>query len=202
MKSKKLSQVLLFSSLSQKKAAIEMSVGTIVTIVLLMTTLILGLVLVRNIFTGSIQNINSIDQAIKNEINKLFAEDDARKIIIYPPTKFITIQKGNNDYLGFAFSIRNTEIEDGEFTYEVTVNDPNIDEKCNINADEAESWIEAGKSGTVNIPAGDSMTDPEFVRFIIPDSAPPCLIRYGINVEKDNEQYGNTVNVDLKVEAR
>ena len=36
-----------------KKAAMEMSVGTIVTIVLLMTVLILGLVLVRTIFSRS-----------------------------------------------------------------------------------------------------------------------------------------------------
>ena len=48
----------------------QMSVGTIVTIVLLMTVLILGLVLTRTIFTSSIENINSIDDSIKEEINK------------------------------------------------------------------------------------------------------------------------------------
>jgi len=36
--------------MKSKRAAMEMSVGTIVTIVLLMTVLILGLVLVRSIF--------------------------------------------------------------------------------------------------------------------------------------------------------
>ena len=46
------------------------------------------------------------------------------------------------------------------------------------------------------------MQDPEFVRSIIPESAPPCIIRYGINVEKDNIQYGTTVNIDLKIESR
>ena len=35
-----------------KKAAIEMSIGTIVTIVLAMSMLILGMVLVKNIFSG------------------------------------------------------------------------------------------------------------------------------------------------------
>jgi len=185
-----------------KKAQMQMSVGTIVTIVLLMTVLILGLVLVRTIFKGATGSVNNINQAVKNQINKLFAEDSSRKIVIYPSTRIFTIKKGNKDYLGFAFSIRNIETTEGKFTYSVFVNDPNIRKKCNINIQEAESWIKAGKSGSVSIPPGDVMIDPEFVRFLIPDSAPPCLIRYGINVKKDNQQYGNTVNIDLKVESR
>ena len=191
----------MIKMISEKRAAMEMSVGTIVTIVLLMVVLILGLVLVRTIFSGAIENINSIDQAVKNEINKLFAEDDSRKIVVYPPTRLITIQKGNKDYLGFAFSIRNVDTIAGEFSYEVFVNDPDIRGKCNINEEEAESWIQVGRTGSVTISPGSIILDPEFVRFLIPDNAPPCTIRYGINVEKDRIQYGNTVNVDLKVES-
>lgn len=185
-----------------KKAQMQMSIGTIVTIVLLMTVLILGLVLVRTIFGGAIENIKSIDQAVKNEINELFSEDDSRKLVVYPSTRLITIKKGNKNYLGFAFSIRNVEITEGKFTYNVFVNDPNIRQKCNINAQEAESWIKAGKSGSVNIPPGNVMSDPEFVRYLIPDNAPPCLIRFGINIEKNNQQYGNTINIDLKIESK
>jgi hypothetical protein len=183
-----------------KKAALEMSVGTIVTIVLLMTVLILGLVLIRTIFTGAIENVNSIDQSVKNEINKLFSEDNTRKIVVYPPTRQIVIKKGNQDYLGFAFSIRNVETTEGRFTYEVFVNDPDLRTKCNINSNEAEGWIQVGRTGSITIPPGSSMQDPEFVRFLVPENAPPCTVRYGINVEKDRIQYGTTVNVDLKVE--
>jgi len=189
-------------SKKNRKAQMQMSVGTIVTIVLLMTVLILGLVLVRTIFSGAIENVNSIDQSIKTEINKLFAEDDNRKLIVYPPSRLIKIKKGNEDYLGFALSIRNIETKEGEFAYNVFVNDPNIRNNCNINAEEAESWIKAGKSGSVKIPAGDVMSEPEFVRFLLPNDAPPCLIRYGIDVKKDGQQYGNTINIDLKVEPR
>ena len=188
--------------LKNKKAAMEMSVGIIVTIVLLMTVLILGLVLVRTIFSSSVENIDSIDQAVKGEINKLFAEDDTRKVIVYPPTRLVTIKKGNQDYLGFGFSIRNVDVEQGTFQYRVFVNDPDIRNKCRINAEEAESWIKVGGSGNIDLNAGSSMEEPEFVRFLIPENAPPCLIRYGIDVEKDGEQYGNTLSVDLKVEAR
>ena len=188
--------------LREKKAAMEMSVGTIVTIVLAMTLLVLGLVFVRTIFTGSIENINSIDQSVKNEINKLFSEDDSRKIVIYPPTRLITIKKGNENYLGFAFSIRNVETTDGTFTYKVFANDPDLKNNCGVNANEAESWIKVGRTGSVDIPPGSIMLDPEFVRFQIPENAPPCLVRYGVNVEKDRIQYGTTVNVDLKIASQ
>jgi len=189
-------------SKKNRKAQMQMSVGTIVTIVLLMTVLILGLVLVRTIFSGAIENVKSIDQSIKTEINKLFAEDDNRKIIVYPPSRIIKIKKGNEDYLGFALSIRNIETTEGKFTYNVFVNDPNIRKNCEINAQEAENWIKLGKSGSVNIPAGDVMSEPEFVRFLLPDDAPPCAIRYGIDVKKDNQQYGNTISIDLEVKSR
>ena len=185
-----------------KKAQMQMSIGTIVTIVLLMTVLILGLVLVRTIFSGAIDNVKTIDQAVKNEINKLFSEEDARKVVIYPSTRLITIKKGNQDYLGFAFSIRNIGTTEEEFTYTVELKNPNIRLDCNTNIGEANSWIKAGGSGSVIIPPGDVMIDPEFVRFLIPDSAPPCLYRYGIDVTKEGQSYGSTLSIDLKVESR
>lgn len=182
-----------------KKAALEMSVGTIVTIVLLMSMLVLGLVLIRTIFKGSIENINSIDQSVKGEIQKLFSEDKNKKVVIYPPTRLITIKKGNEDYLGFAFSIRNVEQTSGKFTYNVGAEE--VPRECGISERDVDSWIKAGKEGSITIPAGKVMEDPEFVRFIIPDSAPPCLVRYGIDIKKDREVYTPTVKVDLKVES-
>lgn len=184
-----------------KKAAMEMSVGTIVTIVLLMTVLILGLVLVRSIFKSSIENIDSVDQAVKNEINKLFSEDNSRKIIIYPSSRLVTIQKGNERELGFAISIRNVDTKEGKFTYVVSVNDPDIRTKCSITDSEAEAWITAGREGSITLPPGTSMDDPEFVRFMIPDNAPPCTVRFGVNVKKDGVQYSSTLNVDVKVKS-
>src|SRR3989344_6002665 len=150
-----------------KKAAIEMSVGTIVTIVLLMTTLILGLVLVRNIFSGSVENINSIDQAVKNEINKLFAEDDTRKIVVYPPSREISIKQGDEEI--FAFSIRNTNegnIGSTSFSYSVAF----VEASCGLTAAQAEGLIILGKSGTnIEITSGNILPDPIPVRFAIPD---------------------------------
>jgi len=51
--------------IKNRRAAMEMSVGTIVTIVLLMTVLILGLVLVRTIFSSAKYNVDVIDEKIR-----------------------------------------------------------------------------------------------------------------------------------------
>ncbi|MBI2042934.1 hypothetical protein HYT25_00920 [Candidatus Pacearchaeota archaeon] len=186
--------------MKSKTAAIEMSVGTIVTIVLLMTTLILGLVLVRNIFTGSVENINSIDQAVKNEINKLFAEDDARKIVVYPATREISIRKGDDG--GFGFSIRNTEEDAGSFTYSVDA----VGSSCDISNSEAEDLIILGRERRrgegITISSGGSLDQPILVKFSIPESVPLCSIRYDLTVEKDNTLYTDSpLSVDLKIEA-
>ena len=178
-----------------KKAAIEMSVGTIVTIVLLMTTLILGLVLVRNIFSGSVENINSIDQAVKNEINKLFAEDDSRTVIVYPATRTISIRKGDEG--GFGFSIRNTGREDGAFSYTVKV----AEASCGISNTDADNLIILGKSSAepINIPSGNSLEQPILVKYSISEGTPICNIRYNLDIKKGTVQYGSTISVDLKI---
>jgi hypothetical protein len=186
-----------------KKAAMEMSVGTIVTIVLLMGVLVLGGVLIQKIFFSATSSVSEIDQAVKNEISKLFNQDNTKKVIIYPSTRLISITKGNQDPLGFAFSIRNTGSEDGVFDYSVTAT--NIGSKCgeNLKIEEAQSWIQAGNSGEVTIPSGEIMADPVFVRYLIPDTASAnCVITYGVNVKENNVQYSSTVNVDLSIKGK
>ena len=184
--------------MNSKKGAMEMSVGTIVTMVLLMTVLVLGLYLVRTIFTSAESSIEGVDKAVKNEMNKLFSQDDSLKVIVYPATKIISIKKGNTGPEGFAFQIRNTETTEGEFDYRIFVNDPNIESKCNIRSDEADSWITAGNIGTDRLSPGSKGVE-HYVRFAVPSTAPPCLIRYGVEVEKEGRIYGNTVDMDVEI---
>lgn len=181
--------------MKNKKAAMEMSVGTIVTIVLLMTVLILGLVLVRTIFKSSIENIDSIDQAVKAEITKLFAEDNTRSIVIYPPTREISVKKGDSG--GFGFSLRNNEQTEGTFTYIVSLNE--IASNCQMTESAAESLLILGRSGSIEIPSGTIMENPVLVKFQIPSSASLCQITYGIDIKKDGQTYIPTVSVILEI---
>jgi hypothetical protein len=184
--------------MKNKKAAMEMSVGTIVTIVLLMTVLILGLVLVRSIFSGAIENIDGIDQAVKSEINKLFAEDDSRKIVVYPSSRKIIIKKGT-DNLGFGFAIRNVLQQEEKFSYNVVA----VESNCDMRLTEAEDLIALGKERkNINLPAGSIMDSPIFVRFSIPDTAPPCNIRYEVQLFNQGQtSYAPPVDVDLEIKS-
>lgn len=181
--------------MKNKRAAMEMSVGTIVTIVLLMTVLILGLVLVRTIFSGAVENIGSIDQSVKAEISKLFSEDNSKKVIIYPPTREITVEKGESG--GFGFSIRNTEEQ--ELTFEYTVSVGEVD--CSgISNNEAADLIGLGKSGRgIKIPSGSALENPILVKFNVPESASLCNIRYNLDINTNRGAYLPTLTVDLTI---
>jgi hypothetical protein len=182
--------------MKNRRGAMEMSVGTIVTIVLLMTVLILGLVLVRTIFKGATENIGSIDTAVKNEINKLFSEDNTKKIVIYPSTQEITIGKGEEG--GFRFSIRNNLQTEGTFSYTVKFieKDPN----CQMTDAQASSLIVLGsKSSNIKIPSGSALDNPVLVKFSVPETASICSIRYGIDVTESGKAYLPTVTVDVNI---
>src|SRR3989344_1360311 len=138
-----------------KKAQMQMSVGTIVTIVLLMTVLVLGLVLTRTIFRSSTESIDQIDQAIQNEISKLFAEE-GKKIVVYPTSRQISIKK-DDDPRGFAFSIKNIGTEDMEFSYTIKA-DPNFNYgKCGsgFTPSKADSWV-LTSAGSFSVVKGNS----------------------------------------------
>lgn len=187
--------------MKSKKAAMEMSVGTIVTIVLLMTVLILGLVMVRTIFTGAVENINGIDQAVKNEINKLFAEDSSRKIVVYPGTRKVVIQKGK-DNLGFGFSIRNVQEDADTFSYEISAVEVSCENSMRLS--EADDLITLGKTrSNIQLPPGSIMDQPIFIRFGIPETAPPCQVRYAIQLYyKGKTPYAPPVDVDLEIKSK
>lgn len=58
-----------------KKGAIELSVGTIVIIVLSVTLLILGIVFVKSIMCSGIVISEQLSTGVKNEVNNLFGAD-------------------------------------------------------------------------------------------------------------------------------
>ena len=59
-----------------KKAAIEMSMGAVVVIVLSVTILIFGIIFVKNIMCSGIVLTDQIDQKVSNEIQSLFGTSD------------------------------------------------------------------------------------------------------------------------------
>ena len=178
-----------------KRAAMEMSVGTIVTIVLLMSVLVLGIFLIQKIFKTGTSAIDQVDTKIQSEIDRLFADED-KSVVVYPKEREITISKGDSG--GFGFSIMNKEQTAGSFSYVILVGE--IGSGCQLSKEQAESLIVLGKTGTnIDLPSGSKLDDAIFVKFNIPETAPLCQIRYSLDVENNGVQYSPTVGIDLTI---
>lgn len=178
-----------------KKAAMEMSVGTIVTIVLLVTVLILGIVLVKNIFTSAKGAIDLTDEQLRNEINKLFGEDT--EIAIYPGTRFIEIKQTDTD--GVGFGIKNLGAEEDSYAYSVRAT-PGGKCPANFDSNNALNLISIGSSEEgINMESGGSIYRK--VLFEIPVGTPLCTIRYSIDITSENgRSFGDFF--DLKIKAK
>lgn len=87
------------NKISNKKAAIELSIGTIVIIVIAMSMLILGLVLVRQIFTGATESVDILDDKVQNEIKNLFNDENQDVIIKLGSDKTVKIKPGSDTIL-------------------------------------------------------------------------------------------------------
>ena len=96
-----------------KKGAIELSIGTIIIIVLGMTMLILGLVLVRQIFSVATKSIDSIDGQVKDEINKQLGNQDGYILVYTGEGKDTAKVKSGTDNFGVAIAART---QDGSAT--------------------------------------------------------------------------------------
>ena len=180
--------------MNSKKAQMQMSVGTIVTIVLLMTVLILGLVLVRTIFSGAKNAVDITNTQLTDQVNKFFAEDDKRRVVIYPQSKTVPIEKGKEG--GFGFSIRNLKQEEGSFSYEVIA----VEASCGMSLSDADDLISLGKKRSgIKISSGSSMSDAIIVKIRIDEATPLCTIRYALEVEEGGSNY-DTKDVDILVE--
>jgi hypothetical protein len=179
--------------INSKKAQMEMSVGTIVTIVLLVTLLILGVVLIKNIFTVAKGTVDLTEQQMRNEINKLFADD--KEVVIYPATGFIEIKQGTND--GILIGIKNLGNDKDEYSYSTRTE---IGKNCpsSFTEQKAMDLIILGETGN-NIVLESGGSTYKKISFEIPVSTPLCTIGYSVAVSsKDGRSFDESFEVHIK----
>jgi hypothetical protein len=177
-------------ALRKRRAAMEMSVGTMVTIVLLMVVLVLGIFFIQKIFRSATNAIDLTDQQLTDELNKLFASGEEKKLVIYPQTMSIEIKKGEQG--GFGFAIRNRETSDGSFAYTTDLQE--VASNCIMTHEEAEDLLILGKTGSnINIRSGSEMDSAKRIMFEVPESSPLCTIDYILDITKDGEAYTQAI---------
>ena len=173
---------------ANNKGALEMSVGTIVTIVLLMTVLVLGIYFIQKIFISGENAINVVDVQVQNEINQLFSKGD-QKLSVYPSSRDITIKKGGDVLKGFAFSVYNNGNEEASFEYSLQPDDWS-DCGETITEQKASGYIRGG-SGTFSLGPSNYLENARLVRFNFDEDTPACTIFYNLDVKRDGSSYSS-----------
>lgn len=182
-----------------KKGAIEMSIGTIVVVVLAMSMLILGLVLIKTIFTGAKNVADMTNDQLTNQISQLFGAD--QKVAVYPNSRQIEITQGKPS--GFGVGIKNLRTGSSSaatFSYEVVVSDPDIQTKCGVTDAEILKLITTGRAGAdIPIASGEVYSAP--VLFSTQTGDPLCTVRFRVDVKANDVAYGSPQVMDVTLKA-
>jgi len=180
-----------------KKAAMEMSVGTIVTIVLLMSVLVLGLFFVQKIFKSSNNALDLTDRQLQNQLNELFGNNDNSRIVIYPNSKELEIRSGEIGAVGLGVRNLATSESDTEFSFEVEPKDVSND--CSLTEEDLFDWQYLNEAGTLDIPIG--LIEFTRIQFKIPSGTPLCTGMFRVKVYDSDGNLYDSEDFNIKAEA-
>jgi len=196
--------------LKNRKAAIELSVGTIVIIVIAMTMLIMGIVLVRNIFGGATTSVNSLNDKVKSEIASLFTEE-GEKIVIYGAgaDRTIKIKRGTESF-GFVISAIADQTRDAsgnptrsdKLKYKLELMP---DTECNINQFKSffknPKWSSGDSLGPREFDDFDNPRGDTLITMSIPKDAETCTQKIKLTVEDSSGGTpANTVSKSFNIQ--
>lgn len=180
-------------SIKNKRAAMEMSVGTIVTIVLLMSALVLGLVLTRTVFRGSTESVDSLNSGVQKEINNLFGEENKNLVISLGSQKTASVKQGTQNFgipMGFSPDDPNAWGNNKEGCYYII----EANEEGNYCVNMQGGWDDPKRDITTgtNRVTFDEYQDGNgyaLIKINIPEEIPPCLQRFTVYVGCEGNQH-------------
>ncbi len=181
-----------------RRGAMEMSVGTIVTIVLLMAVLVMGIYFVTKITTTGSGAIDQVNDAIQSQINQLFTSGNSN-IVVYPNSRNILIKRGDSPPKGFAFAVKNPEPVKADFTYSVTATDLH---NCGSLTPSQANLFLIGGSGPISLGPSAIQDPAQLVRIDAPTSAPTCTITYTLTVSETNPSTDNVYSVNVFISTK
>lgn len=156
------------------KAALQLSISTIVVVVLAMAMLVLGMVLVRTIMCSGIQLTQEIDQSTRNEIKDLFQNNEYGVKCMGQGNKEVTIADGGRRNVGCVITAKDNKRYDIDADVEALgdgvstrkVNEWIIDE----------GWEGDVMPGTKTVPV---------VVFDIPQNTPDTTLKVTYTIKSD-----------------
>ncbi|MFH1249137.1 MAG: hypothetical protein V1660_03225 [archaeon] len=132
-----------------KKGALEMSIGTIVIIVMAVTMLILGLVLIRTIMCGALMTSIDLTNSMKGQINKMFQETGNDVVLLKGPQNVISIPPGESSGIWFAF--KPEVLTEYNYRFDIYLNEVYKRAPYNMRESDIQKWFTTPLSGRENV---------------------------------------------------
>ncbi len=163
-----------------KKGALELSVGTIVIVVLAMTMLILGMVLVRTIMCGAVGLTGELNNKVRGEINDLFQSTSGEIVCIGSGAEPVSIIPGQVNAIYCSIQAPQT----AEYSLQISSISGDI-----LTEQEIQEWIVGEETWKGRIAPNDKLPK-KVLRLRVPDNAPNDLITLNIEILRE----GNLVS--------
>ena len=161
-----------------KKAAFEMSMTTIIVVVLSLLLLIMGFVLIRNIMCGAVTATDSLNKGVTGYINDLFGSTGG-DVTCLGAGDSVTLSAGEPQAIWCLVKAGKTE----QYTFDIEVNE----RFSTINKNKINDWL--GDDSLVRKSFSPSDREPKKIYNLnIPKSAEEGNIAFDVTVKLGNEQ--------------
>lgn len=182
--------------LKNKKAAFEMSITTIVILVIAMTMLILGMILVRKMMCGAMGLTSDINDKVRGQIDDLFQSQGGEVQCIGSGTGAVDIIPGKTNYIWCG--IKSTGGTTAP-TYKI------MTDQQSLTAIQQKGITTVGTTGTTLWEGQVSGSDNEpkkILRLEVPKDAAEGTFLVNIKVIKNNNQaspvYSGTLDLNVR----
>ena len=172
-----------------KKAAMEMSMGTIIILVLGVSMLILGMVLIRNIMCSGLQITKDITTGVRNEIQNLFGADKIGVKCAGEGGQEINL--ATNGVRDVICVIKTEE----QAKYDIKV--VKVESLSGASSDIVNSWI-VDKDFSGDVKPGEDKS-VVYLSLKLPKDAPKTIIKVTLSVTNANTGSTDTVITRLNV---
>lgn len=151
-----------------KKAGFEMSITTIVVLVIAVIMLIMGLFLVRTIMCGGIGLAKQTLEGAQKEIENIFTERGG-EIVCIGETKPVTAIPGDYNFVACGFNPKKETTYDYKFDLSYIEDEDYRDDVLN-------NWILGSLEGTMTVEAGDRQS--AVIKLYPPKNADEMLLTF------------------------
>jgi len=171
--------------IKNKKGGFEMSITTLVVIVIAVVMLILGLVFVRQIFGTATKSVSVIDQQVRDKLKTMFGEGAG---IVATYTQTVDIKPGTQGF-SFPFAARTPNGENignrNDMKYQLT--------KGYGSCTNPEGWfMQFGSGKWISVDKYEADTTFSNIIITVPKGTTFCSQKINIDVKYNGETIGGT----------